>query len=293
MLRALVAASLFSVAGAAATPADAPAVNQGLLDESVVDAAAASSVDGAVVAQSSCKLTTAEGAEFDFSGMRRADHDYTGTVPGGYAYRFNVCGNTVKECGTQPSPASKWRGTKCNNLGDASSQKISLVDPDDVTAGLKVSFVNGDICKKQVNGAMEVSSRNVDFEIHCDRSEPTGKLRDIEEVSMCEYIIHFGSVHGCAVGSGGSGASLSFYIIFTIAMYLGVGVAYNHYQLEVPLGKEAIPHVAFWETVPGLVQEGCAFSYHQAATTYKLAKEMYDERYTPIPIVAAGGPQQA
>ena len=31
--------------------------------------------------------------------MTRTDHDYTGTTNGGYAYRFNLCGNTVKLCG--------------------------------------------------------------------------------------------------------------------------------------------------------------------------------------------------
>ena len=108
----------------------------------------------------SCKYTS-KGVVFDLGGMLRTDHDFTGTTPGGYTYRFNVCGGTVKVCNGQQGPASKWRGTKCNNLGDLGTQEISLLKPSEPRKGLKLSYRDGDICKKQVNGEMEIASRQV------------------------------------------------------------------------------------------------------------------------------------
>ena len=96
-----------------------------------------------------CSFST-KGIKFDLTGMKRDDHDYTGTTPGGYTYRFNVCAGTVKVCNSQNAPASKWRGTKCNNLGDQGTQSIALLDEKSPYKGLKVTYKDGDICKKQV-----------------------------------------------------------------------------------------------------------------------------------------------
>ena len=52
-----------------------------------------------------------EGYKWDLRPMKRADHDFSGTTPGGYTYRFNVCGGTVKVCNRVQAPANKWRGT--------------------------------------------------------------------------------------------------------------------------------------------------------------------------------------
>ena len=133
--------------------------------------------------------------------------------------------------------------------------------------GVKVTYRDGDICKKQahahslrprggplasaasrrtcafgadaaqVNGQMEIGSREVTYQIQCDpsqarrlppsrtarraaavvrrcprvtshavvtwRSQDVGLLKHISEVSMCEYSIIFLSKHGCPVGTVG------------------------------------------------------------------------------------------
>ena len=105
----------------------------------------------APVAHAGTGCTLASGTfKYDLSEMHRTDHDYTGSTVGGYAYRFNVCGNTVRACGMQPSPASKWRGTKCNNLGDPQTQTIQLMEPKNPYGGIKLTYKDGDICKRQV-----------------------------------------------------------------------------------------------------------------------------------------------
>ena len=246
----------------------------------------------------SCIFKAPEGQSFDLTPMKHLDHDYTGTTNGGYAYRFNVCGNTVKMCNAQPAPASKWRGTKCNNLGDPSTQTVSLLDAADPSKGLRVEYTQGDICKRQVDGQMEISSRAVSYEITCDPGESPGALRLIKEVSMCEYVIQFASKHACPAGMaggmlGGHGWRYVFLILFGAAAYLGVGIYLNGRQ-EGKHGIEAIPHIRYWEEVPGLVRDGMMFSYvtarplaetgiEKGKVLYETLKERYQNQYAAPP----------
>ena len=245
-----------------------------------------------------CKFVSGSNT-FDLSPMRRTDHDFTGTTAGGYAYRFNICGDTVRTCGLQPSPASKWRGTKCNSLGDGTTQLLTLLDANDPGAGLKLSFRDGDICKRQVDGEMEMGSRQVSFEVHCDASQEPGRLRQINEVSMCEYNIIFDSAYACPIRPGGRGWSFIFLVLLAASAYLAAGYGVRARRIELgaprlipvrclfsrlarlqpaappPLppraqvnhhyhgmrGAEAIPNRDFWLELPGLVRDGLAFSY--------------------------------
>ena len=247
--------------------AQAP-VNDNLLDEPSISPspprlAAASAAAGAASVKQTCKYTAAGGLHYDLSPMFQHDHDFTGTTTGGYAYRFNVCGNTVKVCNQQPGPASKWRGTKCNNLGDASTQTLSLLDPAKPADGLKLQFTQGDICKMQSSGGTDISSRKVNYEVHCDYGKSPGELRYIQEVSMCEYTIVFDSRYACPTNGGsGHGWSIVFFLLFGAATYVGVGMYLNQ-QNEGKHGVEAIPHLEYWQQVPGLVTDGAIYSYEK------------------------------
>jgi len=252
---------------------------------------------GSVGSGSSCVFKAPGGASFDLTPMKRDDHDFTGTTTGGYAYRFNVCGNTVKLCNSQPAPASKWRGTKCNNLGDPSTQTVSLLDGNDPAKGLRLKYTQGDICKRQVDGQMEIGSRMVSYDVYCDPSEEIGKLRTIQEVSMCEYVIEYGSVHACPAGTsrgalGGRGWRLVFLLLFGGLVYVGAGVYLNG-RNEGKHGVEAIPHVRYWEQVPGLVRDGVQFSYvhgraaaelglERGQAAYTFLRERYQSTHTPV-----------
>jgi len=219
---------------------------------------------GSAVSGSSCVYTAATGEKFDLTPMKHDDHDYTGTTTGGYAYRFNVCGNTVKLCNSQPAPASKWRGTKCNNLGDPSTQSVTLLNAADPTQGLRLQYSQGDICKRQVDGQMEIGSRTVTYEVTCDWGEHPGSLKTIKETSMCEYLIEFSSMHACPISGGhgmlgGRGWRLITLLIVAVVLYCGVGIYLNG-RNEGKHGVEAIPHIKYWEEGPGLVRDGLQFS---------------------------------
>jgi hypothetical protein len=107
-----------------------------------------------------------EGVVYDLTPMQQLEHDFTGSTTGGYIYRFNVCGNTIKVCNDMPSPASKWRGSKCNNLGDPQSMRLALLDPAKPGSGVRASFDQGDICKRQTDdGQTTMGSRVISYEV--------------------------------------------------------------------------------------------------------------------------------
>ena len=220
-----------------------------------------------------------EGYKWDLRPMKRADHDFSGTTPGGYTYRFNVCGGTVKVCNRVQAPANKWRGTKCNNLGEMSTQSFSLLDESDPTAGLKVTYRDGDICKKQVGGQMEIGSRQVTYEIQCDPGQDPALLKNINEVSMCDYTITFLSKHGCATnaGAGSRGWTFVTLVILVAVAYFGGGVAINRYKFGLQ-GVEAVPNLEMWRQLPGLVGDGVSFSAGMTKTAIEEVKRRYAER---------------
>jgi len=223
-----------------------------------------------------CSWTSHGGAAFNFQGMKQIGHDFSGVTPGGYTYRFNVCGGTVKVCNKQAAPASKWRGTKCNNLGDMATQEISLIDEHDAGKGVKLTYRDGDICKKQVSGQMEIGSREVIYEIHCDRGADPGVLQKIVETSMCEYTILFNSKYACPTNgsAGGKGWNFIFMVIFFFALYLGIGIGFNKYKRGME-GVEAVPNIDLWRQVPGLVKDGVTFSVGQSKEGIEYVQQKY------------------
>ena len=242
----------------------------GALDESLYDTTGtaytpppAANTPAAKTSPDSCVFRK-NGASFDLAPMFRNDHDFTGTTNGGYAYRFNVCGNTVKLCNQQPAPASKWRGSKCNNLGDPSTQTISLLDEKAPAKGLRLQYSKGDICKQQQAGTMQVAARTVTYEITCNPYAHPGELKLIKENNMCDYTIVFESEHACPTNRSRIHGWLLI-TLFTLSVigYCGVGIYLNKKNHEKQ-GVEAIPHVEYWEQVPGLVRDGVQFSYEQS-----------------------------
>ena len=222
--------------------------------------------------------TSPGGSTFSLQGMKQLDYNFIGgyNFSGGYTYRFNVCGGTVKVCHGQPAPASKWRGTKGNNLGDMQTQEISLIDDHDASKGLRLVYRDGDICKKQVSGQMEIGSRQVTYEIECDRGSDPGVLQKIVETSMCDYTILFKSRHACPTNgiAGSRGWSFVFFVVLVAGLYLGIGIGINKYKFGLD-GIESVPHISFWRQVPGLVKDGVTFSVAQS----KQAAEYVQQRY--------------
>ena len=66
------------------------------------------------------------------------------------------------------------------------------------------------------------------------------------------------------LGQGGLSGGSIFLIILLVAvvLYLVGGVLFNKYRRGAT-GTDVLPNKAFWLDLPGLVAEGCRFSWHK------------------------------
>jgi len=156
---------------------------------------------------------------------------------------------------TPPFPADS-----CGALGDFSTQSCMATS----AASLECSYTGGD------------QSRTLTI-IYNDGvlAPPVPK-----EVAFPQYQITFtGPITGGPIADGGpSGLSwgwLTIILFFTVFLpvYLGGGYYYN-YKYKEKRGKDAIPQIEYWQQVPGLVWDGCKFSYAQTIIfiNYAMAK---------------------
>jgi hypothetical protein len=154
---------------------------------------------------------------------------------------------------------------------------VSLLDEASAAGGVRLRFDQGDICKRQsAAGQTEMGSRIVNFDVKCAGDD--GRLDQIEEVSMCEYTIHFSSKAACPVASGrGRTFRLAVFLGFVFLAYCAGGVAYNHHYHGQPVSADAIPHREMWREVPGLVKDGVAFSQEQSKVALEYAREKYQQ----------------
>ena len=63
------------------------------------------------------------------------------------------------------------------------------------------------------------------------------------------------------------------------AFYFGLGYGIN-YQMG-KRGREAVPNVEFWAEFPGLVRDGCAFTYHTFVEARTKVRETHHHAPTP------------
>ena len=91
--------------------------------------------------------------------------------------------------------------------------------------------------------------------------------------TSCDQDLHSQPVgpnpHPSPAAAGGgskgmSGGDVFILILFiTIIVYFGGGMAYNYKQSGTPV----IPHVQFWQTLPGLVADGCHWTLRERCGT--------------------------
>jgi len=81
--------------------------------------------------------------------------------------------------------------------------------------------------------------------------------------AVTDYKFTFDSGFGCPTGkaSGMSGGTIFLVILIAVAAAYVVGfVAYNYAVKKAQPGPDLLPHLEFWKSVPGLVQDGITYS---------------------------------
>ena len=231
-------------------------------------ATAASAQSPCTYDDSSCTYTCGA-AKFALSSIAVPAAGYFTATGGDTPYYFNLCAaiTTITCDGAGPSPAciqnygqaqppSLPTGS-CASIGTYPAATSSSVG-DGSNASLVLSYQGGD------------GGRSFDITLSC---APTLTPPTATDDGNLKYGIAFGAPAICAGASGGrtglSYGSLTLILSgVAIFVYIAGGIFYNHRYREVPLGVGAIPQWAYWKQLPGLVRDGCKFSYAEASYLY-------------------------
>jgi|EP01043_Picozoa_sp_COSAG02_P037149 hypothetical protein len=101
----------------------------------------------------------------------------------------------------------------------------------------------------------------------------TGTAPNFNVMWKTNYACEGGAAKGGSEGGGAWGMMFLIFFFLGSGMYVGGGAYYNN-QTKNAVGVQALPHLEFWSTIPGLVKDGVTFS-----------KAKYNERYgdgTPL-----------
>jgi hypothetical protein len=112
--------------------------------------------------------------------------------------------------------------------------------------------------------------RVVNINVLCDRSKEA--VTTLTEPSTCVYDISMTSPYACphvasSGGSKGNGLLVSSGTLFLILLLVAVviyivgGMVFRYKFQEVEPGINLIPNLGFWTAIPGLVKDGCVFTY--------------------------------
>jgi len=102
-----------------------------------------------------------------------------------------------------------------------------------------------------------------------DGLDPKKFVVEQDSASGCEYTISFPAIEDGCPGSG-RGSSWGWItvgiLVGVFIIYFGAGVAFRMKKLGAQ-GKDAIPHLEFWESLPSLIMDGVRFSIDQTKIT--------------------------
>ena len=195
------------------------------------------------------------------------------TVDASFVYKVALCEEVTSSCkGSLDGGCQEY-----DRLGIAQSLgKISSATTELVNDQIVISYSGGDTCS-----GSKLYSTKITFV--CDKSQGgTGSLRYLTEGS-CVIEFEWATLHAClrpvpsgAENKGGLslGSILLIVSLVLVVVYLGAGMAYR-FRFKEARGLEMLPNRAFWASLPGLIADGCKFTYHTIRS--KVSGDGYSE----------------
>jgi len=175
---------------------------------------------------------------------------------------MNVCRQTVTSlCGINVAACQQWDP-------NTPSGKASL--------GLSSSASFGPLARTTQNGQKGstlkftggVSGRAFELDFQCSTATGAGNPTFEVETPSKFYNFQWITTYACPTnrpppgppGSGGlSGGGIFLILVFCLlAVYVAAGITYN-VVMKKATGKEIIPNVEFWLSIPGLTKDGVMF----------------------------------
>ncbi|XP_069114654.1 uncharacterized protein [Argopecten irradians] len=192
--------------------------------------------------------------------------------PDGFYYSLNLCfpfneGSCSGAAGCQTS--ADFLNTF--QIGDASSVMFTT----DPTNNVHVLYTS-----PTDDGRI----RTTDVTLQCDPNSISPNIQVFGEQGFNSLLYTFTIISNCAcpgacsnnpnpnpIGPGGqvtveagisAGTVLCIIAIVGIVVYVGAGMAYMRVKKQAT-GTGMVPHKDFWTAIPGLIKEGCVFTYQK------------------------------
>jgi len=208
-----------------------------------------------------CTFANAQtGDQYNFTGLLNSQTDYTLQTTGGKVW-INVCRNIISTlCGSNNIAAcQQWdpntpAGKATLGL-TTTAQFVPLVRS--TTQGQKgatLRFANG------------TGGRAFELDFQCDPKASIGSPTFELETPKLFYNFAWTTSFACptnapppGTGGGLSGGGIFLILVFCLfAVYVAAGITYNVVRKKAT-GKEIIPNIEFWSSLPGLVKDGVMF----------------------------------
>lgn len=217
-------------------------------------------------ALSNCKLQINDTHYLDLSSDSATDKVISG---GGNQYTVNLCKAISLQPGTGITSCPLGQTYNCqSNSGTLKTVALTTSPATGTISGnsVRITYSGGEACP---NAGTGVYRKHI-ITFSCGTANP-GTLTYQSESPQCTYNFVYTGAVGCPLaGSGGGGGSSSsglsggdvFLIIFFVGgfLYVVIGMAYN-FQFKQLRGVEMVPNVDFWRGLPGLIKDGCVFTW--------------------------------
>ena len=218
-----------------------------------------------LAAAQSCNPCTPGGCgAVDFSSLT-SEYNVAGGLGDGRTYAFMLCADDAK-CSGQVCEQSRYEGT--SSLGThATATWTPNSASGDASQGAVLSVSGGSEgyeCKGTASATVNVT---------CGTGDESISIPTEGGYQGCKWAFIYNSKYVCGLpksGGGGAGkGGLSGGSIFLILFFVGAfvyfvgGVLFMKYRRGAS-GADLIPNVGFWRDLPGLVRDGCVFSFNKA-----------------------------
>ena len=214
-----------------------------------------------------CDPCTAGGCgAFDLTTLTQ-EHAVSSTERGYYAM---LCADDTHCSGQVCEKAPSW-GTTYYSLGNKASAKWTLNSANgDATAGATLTVSGGseewDSCSS-TTASINVTCGTGDDHFNLDKeNSPPSSCKwtfTFNSKLVCTFPKSGGTPGSSTAGHGLSGGSIFLILFFVSAfVYFVGGVLFNKYRRGMS-GVEMVPNVGFWRDLPGLVRDGCMFSFNK------------------------------
>ena len=162
-----------------------------------------------------------------------------------------------------PSGVDTWSapGQSCAAIGSLSTAKWKLQQPGMPTSGAMLHYENGDTQE----GSGPRRSSTIIFQ--CDPSVSGAVGKSAVENPPLRYTITIASMHACPRGPVPLSWGWWFIIFFGVGSigYFGGGITYN-VRVRGEEGLDVVPNWREWQMLPGLVHDGCVYSWTHGRT---------------------------